>query len=82
VRKETYLIQPSEWGNIWLYGMDIWLTGYITHEEFRRKAKHVPEGSRVFQYSVTRTKNLGVPVAELHPLGELLERVKNWQAAK
>jgi hypothetical protein len=82
VRKETYLIQPAEWGNIWLYGMDIWLTGYITHEEFRRKAKHVPEGSRVFQYSVTRTKNLGVPVAELHPLGELLERVKDWQAAK
>jgi len=82
VRKETYLIQPAEWGNIWLYGMDIWLTGYTTHEEFRRKASHVAVGSRVFQYNLTRTKNLGVPVAELHPLGELLERVKNWQVKK
>ncbi len=82
VRKETYLIQLSEWGNIWLYGMDIWLTGYITHEEFRRKAGHVAEGSHVFQYDVTRTKNLGVPVSELHPLGDLLEKVKNWQTTK
>jgi hypothetical protein len=79
VRKETYLIQPSEWGNIWLYGMDIWLTGYISHEEFRRKASHVAPGSHVFQYNVTRTKNLEVPVSELHPLGELLERVKAWE---
>ncbi len=82
VRKETYLIQLSEWGNIWLYGMDIWLTGYTTHEEFRRKASHVAVGSRVFQYNLTRTKNLGIPVVELHPLGELLERVKDWEAGK
>lgn len=60
--------------------MDIWLTGYISHEEFRRKASQVPVGSRVFQYDETRTKNLGVQVAELHPLGELLERVKDWEA--
>lgn len=79
VRKETYLIQPSEWGNIWLYGMDIWLTGYISHEEFRHKAKHVPEGTRVFQYNVTRTKNLGVQVTDLHPLGDLFEKVKAWE---
>ena len=62
--------------------MDIWLTGYISHEEFRRKAKHVAVGSRVFQYNVTRTKNLGLPVAEMDPLGELLEKVKNWQVAR
>jgi hypothetical protein len=76
----TYLIQPAEWGNIWLYGMDIWLTGYISHEEFRRKASHVPEGSRVFQYNVTRTKNLGMQVSDLHSLDELLEKVKAWEA--
>jgi hypothetical protein len=80
VLKETYLIQPAEWGNIWLYGIDIWLTGYIAHEDFRRKASHVPEGSRVFQYSVTRTKNLGMPVSDLRSLGELLEKVKAWDA--
>lgn len=79
VRKETYLIQPTEWGNIWLYGMDIWLTGYISHEEFRRKEGHVAVGSRVFQYNVTRTKNLGVPIEELNPLGDLFEKVKAWE---
>jgi hypothetical protein len=80
VKNETYLIHPPEWGNIWLYGMDIWLTGYISHEEFQRKASHVPAGSRVFQYNETRTKNLAVPVAELHSLGELLEKVKTWKS--
>jgi hypothetical protein len=80
VKNETYLIHPPEWGNIWLYGMDIWLTGYILHEEFQRKASHVPAGSRVFQYNETRTKNLAVPVTELHSLGELLEKVKTWKA--
>lgn len=79
VRKETCLIQPTEWGNIWLYGMDIWLTGYISHEEFRRKASHVAEGSRVFQYDKTRTKNLAVPIAELNSLGDLFDKVKAWE---
>ena len=79
-RNVTYLIQPAEWGNIWLYGMDIWLTGYISHIDFRSKASFVAEGSRVFQYTETRTKNLSVPVTELNPLGALFEKVKAWKA--
>jgi hypothetical protein len=59
---------------------DIWLTGYISHEEIRHKASHVPEGSHVFQYNETRTKNLAVPVAELHSLRELLEKIKAWES--
>ena len=81
VRKETHLIQPSEWGNIWLYGMDIWLTGYLSHEEFRHKAHRVAKGSHVFQYDVTRTKNLGVTIKDLHPLEDLFTKVKAWQAS-
>ena len=78
-RSELYLIQPHEWGNIWIYGMDIWLTGYITHEEFRRKSSVILAGSRVFQYSETQTKNFSVPVADLRPLPELFERVREWE---
>jgi hypothetical protein len=81
-RDEIYLIAPLEWGNIWVYGMDLLLTGYLTRDEFRRRSEVVPVGSRVYQYSRTRTKNLAVPVADLKPLGELFDRVREWEARK
>jgi len=76
---EPYIIDPFGWGNIWVYGMEIILTGYIPREEFRRKSSLIQPGSRVFQYSKTRTKNLAVPVADLKPLGRLFEQVKAWE---
>ncbi len=79
---EIYIIQPHEWGNIWIYGMDIWLTGYMAREEFRRKASTIYAGSRVFQYSKTQTKNYSVPISDLRPLPELFERVRAWEAKK
>lgn len=79
-RKETYIISSVDWGNIWIYGMDIWLAGYITHEEYRRKASFVSEGSRVFQYKETRTKNLAMPIADLRALADLFKRVREWNA--
>lgn len=81
-RGEIYLVQPHDWGNIWIYGMETWLTGYIAREEFRRKASTIFAGSRVFQYSKTQTKNMSVPVADLRPLDELFERVKVWEEKK
>ncbi|HVN15955.1 MAG TPA: hypothetical protein VMT73_09470 [Anaerolineales bacterium] len=75
-RKETHLIGWHEWGNLWVYGMDILLTGYLSREEFRRRASFIQPGSRVFQYNQTRTKNLAVPVKDLQPLSELFERVR------
>lgn len=82
VMGEPYIIDPFGWGNIWIYGMEIILTGYIPREEFRRKSSLIQPGSRVFQYSKTRTKNLAVPVADLKPLGRLLEQVKAWETDK
>ena len=67
-----------DWGNIWVYGLDILLTGYLTREEFSRNARLIPPGSRVFQYDRTRTKNLAVTVSELNQLSELFERVRDW----
>lgn len=77
--KETYIIKPTSWGNIWVYGMDIYLAGWISYGEFRRRAKLIPENSRVFQYNRTRTRNLAVSVADLKPLPELLEHVRRWE---
>jgi hypothetical protein len=79
---ETYIIQPHEWGNIWVYGLEIWLLGYITQDEFRRKASSSFTGSRVFQYSKTQTKNLSVPVTDLRPLEGLFAQVKSWDVEK
>ncbi len=77
-RSDLHLIGALEWGNIWVYGMDLLLAGFLTREEFNRKAKPVPQGTRVFQYEKTRTKNLAVPVSDLKPLSELVERVKEF----
>jgi hypothetical protein len=76
---EPYLIDPFGWGNIWVYGREIILTGYLPREEFRRRSSLIQPGSRVFQYSKTRTKNLAVPVADLKPLGRLFEQVRAWE---
>jgi len=77
-RKETHLINPTDWGNIWIYGMDILLAGWLTRADFTHHAHHLQEGARVFQYDRTRTKNLYVPVRELKPISELLEHVMDW----
>lgn len=76
--QETHLIGAMDWGNIWVYGMDILLAGYLTREEFSRNASPILPGSRVFQYDRTRTKNLAVAVSELKSLSELFERVQQW----
>jgi hypothetical protein len=68
---ETYLIGAQDWGNIWVYGIDVWLAGYITRDEFSRRASFIQTGSRVFQYHATHVKNLSVPISDLKPLSEL-----------
>ena len=79
---DTHLITPFEWGNIWVYGMEIILTGYLPYDEFQRLSRPIHPGSRVFQYRRTRTRNMAVPVAELKPLGALFEKVQAWEAAQ
>jgi hypothetical protein len=75
---ETHLAQAGEWGNIWLYGMEMILTGYIKRGEFRRRARRLPAGARVFQYPQTRTENFCLPMKELYPLPALFTRARNW----
>ncbi len=77
-RKQTHIITPSDWGNIWVYGLGILLAGYLTREEFNQRASFLREGVRVFQYDRTRTKNLAVNVSDLKPLTELFAHVRQW----
>jgi len=78
-RDETHLINPAEWGNIWVYGMQIYFVGYMTRGDFKEKAFRLPAGSRVFQYARTRTDNFSMPIGELRPLGDLFTRAKSWK---
>jgi hypothetical protein len=70
--KDAYIVLPENWGNIWTYGMDIYLTGWLTREEFSQKAKTVYENTRVFQYDRTKNRNLAVSVSALKPFAALL----------
>jgi hypothetical protein len=76
---ETEVINPIDWGNIWVYGMEIIFTGYITRGEFRQQASTIPAGSRVFQYPRTSTDNLSIPAQNLKPLAQLLAQAKDWE---
>jgi hypothetical protein len=69
--RDTCVIRPLEWGNLWIYGMEIFLTGWLSHEEFGQLAKTLPVNSRTFQYEHTKVKNLYVPVSTLKPLQNL-----------
>ncbi len=81
VLDETLIIAPLEWGNIWIYGMEIIYTGYMRRGEFRAKASHLPAGSRVFQYPRTSTPNLALPIRELYPLRGFFEQAKAWSSS-
>jgi hypothetical protein len=76
-RVETRLINPTEWRNIWINGIEILVVGWITREQFRQRARLLQTGSRVLQYGRTRTKNMAGPIADLKPLTRLFERARS-----
>jgi hypothetical protein len=82
LRGEPYLVAPYGWGNLWVGGVQIILAGWLSREEFRRKARVLKPGVSTFQFARTRVKNLSVPIEELNPLEPLLARVKNWEAER
>ena len=79
LRGEAYIIRPHEWTDLWIRGEQILLAGWLTHEEFRSKAQVLNTGMPTFQFAHTQTRNLLVPMGALHPLGRLLERVREWE---
>lgn len=70
--EDAYIIQPFDWSNIWVYGMDIFLVGYTTYEEMGQRATLLQPGVRTFQYERTHVKNLSMNVSKLKSLHQLL----------
>lgn len=77
-RGEAHIISPFEWGNLWVYGSEVLLAGWLTRENYRRKATVLNTGAPVLLTGRTREKNLLVPVGDLNPLTPLFHRVKTW----
>ena len=78
VLRETMVIQPGDWVNIWVYGIEVFLAGWLPKADFRALSRRLPRGSTVLQYPRTQTENRAVPVTQLRPVGELAEMVKRW----
>jgi hypothetical protein len=74
---EVLPIAPYEWSNIWVYGMDIFMTGFATYEEMSQRATLLPPNSKTFQYERTHVKNLALPVSKLKPIQKLLDANAN-----
>lgn len=72
-RRDSQLITPIEWQNVWLEGREICLLGWITRYEFSMRARPIREGARVFQFAATKVKNLAVDVSSLKPIHRLLD---------
>lgn len=77
---KTHVARPEDWENIWVYGLEVVLAGYLSRREFRQRGRRLPRGRAAFPYRRTRTDNLAVPVRELRSLEDLFTRVKNFAA--
>jgi hypothetical protein len=76
--RETVLVGPGDWENIWVYGIEVFLAGWLSKAEFRALSRRLPKGSAVLQYPRTQTDNRAVPVRRLRPVAELAELVRDW----
>jgi hypothetical protein len=73
---ETHLVAPGDWANIWVYGMEVFIAGWLTKAEFRARCRKLPKGSAVKQYPRTQTDNRAVHVRDLRPIEALVAAVK------
>lgn len=72
----THVLRPAEWHNIWVYGMEVFIAGWLTKGELMQRGRTLPAGARVKQYPRTQTANRTLAVQDLRPIQELADRVK------
>lgn len=76
--RKTLVISPFHWGNIWVYGMNIYLAGWMTRTEFSHCASHHTLVHDAWQPTTPGSKYMALPVSELHPLEELFSKARDW----
>jgi hypothetical protein len=79
---ETYIITPSHWGNIWVYGLEIILAGYITRRDYHQNASLQSPKSGLLPNVDKDVQVLCLPISKLHPLSLLFSRTKQWSSQR
>jgi hypothetical protein len=74
------IIKPYEWGNIWVYGMQIFLSGWITRGEFHRLARPYQPNHTGWEHDTVSNKYMAMPVSKLRSLEELFSKAINWSS--
>lgn len=74
---ETLLVAPEDWINIWVYGLEIFIAGWLTKSDLRARGHRLPAGAPGKLYPRTHTDNRAILVQNLRPVEELVELVKN-----
>lgn len=79
VMKQTLVIEPKHWKNIWVYGSDILILGYLLGSVLLEKSIDIPAGESTFQarYGTTE-KSTAIRIKQLQPISELIERTRKW----
>ena len=77
----AYLINPYQWGNIWVYAEKISLMGYTTKGAFDRQASMVSgeEVDGLPNPCLRKMSLLGVPASALTPVEDLFARARAWE---
>jgi len=81
VHARPHIVMPRDWENIWVYGMEISIAGYLTRKEFRSRARPLRRSPRSQTRLRPRTTYLAVPVGQLEPVAGLLQAARSWQAS-
>lgn len=77
--KQTHWIQPMEWDNLWLSGVEIILAGWISRGSFRQQAARLYRGGGSFLSPHTSSPHCWLPIQQLRPMQELFDSVRQWQ---
>ncbi len=78
--RRRYVPSPDRWGDLWVQGDEIILTGYMTRGEFRQRARALPHKAHKEPYQMPDLRDMALPVSELHPIQDLLQRITEWQS--
>ncbi len=69
------IVSPTQWGNVWLYGLEVWWLGYLTRRAFDQQARRLPSGTDKGAGVRLGQAAYGVPLHALRPMDDLAARL-------
>jgi hypothetical protein len=71
--KQTQVVEPLDWMNIWLYGQRVYLGGWLNKRDFREHSRRLQANSSVKHLHATQGINQALMMRDLRPMAELAE---------